>query len=247
MRLTVLGCQSPYPGPGGATPGYLVQTDSVNILIDCGSGVMSQLTKVMPPYKLDAVLISHYHQDHIADVGVLQYGIMVHQAHGQRPSAAPLPLYAPAQPQEWASRMSYRQATEHHVIDEQTKLTIGDIAISFLRTDHDIPCYAMKLTASGKSIVYGADSGPQTDWHPFAEAADLFICEGTFITRTMPTQLSGHLSVRKAAQIAQSLNCKALVITHLFHEYTNEEVLADAREYTNGNCYLAEVGLQLDI
>ncbi|MFD2371386.1 hypothetical protein ACFSO0_15785 [Brevibacillus sp. GCM10020057] len=38
MRITVPGCQSPYPGPGGATPGYLVETDKVRLLLDCGSG-----------------------------------------------------------------------------------------------------------------------------------------------------------------------------------------------------------------
>ncbi|MCK9906182.1 MBL fold metallo-hydrolase, partial [Frankia sp. Cpl3] len=130
MRLTVLGCQSPYPGPGGATPGYLLQTDSLNLLIDCGSGVISQLTKVLPIFQLDAVLISHYHQDHIADIGVLQYGMMVHQSGGQRDPSAPLLLHAPGLPEEWANRMNYREATQHQAIDGQTLLVIGDVCIS---------------------------------------------------------------------------------------------------------------------
>lgn len=45
MLLTVLGFQSPYPGPAGATPGYLIQTAYTNLLLDCGSGVLAQLTR----------------------------------------------------------------------------------------------------------------------------------------------------------------------------------------------------------
>lgn len=247
MRLTVLGCQSPYPGPGGATPGYLLQTESLHLLLDCGSGVISQLGKYLPVYQLDAMLLSHYHHDHMADVGVLQYGLMVHQLSGEREELQTLPIYAPSESGEWAARMSYRQATRHVPIDEHSTLRIGELQVSFLRTDHAIPCYAMKIEALGKTLVYGADTGPNVDWLPFAKDADLFICEGTFLRRNQPAQASGHLSVEQAAQLAEAINCRALLLTHLFPEYQAEEVRAEATAYTKGVCHVAEVGMQLEI
>ena len=50
MRLTILGNNGPYPAPGGACSGYLVESDSGNtrILIDCGTGVLASLTKMLP-------------------------------------------------------------------------------------------------------------------------------------------------------------------------------------------------------
>lgn len=58
----------------GATSAYHIHTEQGSILIDCGSGVMSKLSTVMNLYQLDAVLLSHLHFDHIADVGIIQYG-----------------------------------------------------------------------------------------------------------------------------------------------------------------------------
>ncbi|MGE7271228.1 MBL fold metallo-hydrolase [Brevibacillus panacihumi] len=249
MRITVLGYQSPYPGPNGATPGYLVETQSASILLDCGSGVLAQLGNYLPIHQLDALLLSHYHHDHVADVGVLQYGIMVHQLFSQRPKDKPLPIYAPAQPIANAQELPYKQATTFHPIDEKTQINIGDMQISFLRTDHGDgdPCFAMRLEASGKVLVYGADSGPNTKWHGFADGADLFICEGTYLDHNKPRESKGHLSVREAAQVAEELACRSLLITHLYAEYQVEEVKSQAEAYQNGPCHIAQIGLQIDL
>lgn len=247
MRVTVLGCQSPYPGADGATPGYLVQTGETNLLIDCGSGVISQLGKYLPIHQLDAIVLSHYHHDHVADVGVLQYGLTVHQAARDRNDQQPVPIYGPSEPSEFTHSYTYRQATRFSPIDEQSTITIGAMNLTFLRTEHDLPCVAVRIEANGKSMVYGADSGPTTAWEPFAKDADLFICEGTFLRRNTPNQLSGHLSVELAARIGQKLKAKSLLITHLFHEYDEEEVYQEATDYTYGQCLVARVGLQIEL
>jgi len=249
MRITVLGYQSPYPGPNGATPGYLVETDSARILLDCGSGVLAQLGKYLPIYHLDALLLSHYHHDHVADVGVLQYGLMVHQLFSQRPKDKPLPIYAPTQPSANSQALPYKQATTFHPIDETIQINVGDMQISFLRTDHGDgdPCFAMRLEASGKVLVYGADSGPNTKWQGFANGADLFICEGTYLDQNKPEQPNGHLTVREAAQLAEELGCQSLLITHLFAEYEPEVVKSQAKDYQAGPCHIARIGLQIEL
>ncbi|MGG1661327.1 MBL fold metallo-hydrolase [Brevibacillus sp. NRS-1366] len=249
MRVTVLGYQSPYPGPGGATPGYLLETNKVRILLDCGSGVLSQLGKHLPMYEIDAMLLSHYHHDHIADVGVFQYGLMVHQLFGQRDASRTLPIYAPEAPEANAQALTYRDATRFHPVNEQTTLTIGDVHITYLRTDHGDgdPCYAMRLESNGRVLVYGADSGPGTRWETFARGADLFICEGTYLDHNKPQKPNGHLSVRQAAELAQSLACRSLLLTHLFHSYQEDEVFAQAEAFQTGTCYVASIGLQIDL
>ncbi|MBG9945194.1 MBL fold metallo-hydrolase [Brevibacillus formosus] len=249
MRITVLGYQSPYPGPGGATPGYLIETERVKILLDCGSGVLAQLGKHLPIYELDAMLLSHYHHDHVADVGVMQYGLMVHQLFGQRPTDKPLPIYAPALPVVNAQTLVYREATTFTPITEETSVTIGDVVITFLRTDHGDgdPCYAMRLEANGRVLVYGADSGPGTAWEGFASQADLFICEGTYLDYNLPAKPNGHLSVRQAAELAQSLSCRSLLVTHLFYGYDESQVIAEAHAFVAGPVYAARIGLQIDL
>ncbi|MGN7470500.1 MBL fold metallo-hydrolase [Brevibacillus sp. SAFN-007a] len=249
MRVTVLGYQSPYPGPGGATPGYWVETNEGKLLLDCGSGVLSRLGVYLPLYDLDALLLSHYHHDHVADVGVLQYGLMVHQLFGQRPADKPLPVYAPAFPEQQAKSLTYREATRFFPVDERSKLSIGDVHVSFLRTDHGDgdPCYAVRLEANGKTLVYGADSGPGTQWRGFVDQADLFICEGTYLDQNRPAKPNGHLSVRQAAELAQAHDCRSLLITHLFHGYEESNVLSQAEAFVAGPVHVARIGWQIEL
>ena len=47
MKLTVLGCNGPYPAAGGACSGYLLETGDTRVLLDCGAGALA--AKVVLP------------------------------------------------------------------------------------------------------------------------------------------------------------------------------------------------------
>lgn len=247
MRLTVLGCYSPYPPAHGATAGYLVQTRTTNLLLDCGSGVIAQLMKHLPLHQLDAVILSHFHYDHAADVGVLQYGLHLHQKMGESRTKTAVPLFAPAFPAESFTKLTYRNATRGVPIHGDSVFTVGDLRVSFRRTHHDLECYAVRLEHDGKVLVYGADSGPQTNWEQFLEEADLFVCEGTFLERNKPADQGGHLTVKEAALLGQRYACRRLMITHLFPAYTYEEVLAETIPYVRGESMIARTGMILTL
>ena len=68
LRLTVLGCDGSYPGPGGACSGFLVRTESTSVLLDAGTGTLANLQLHMAPQDLDAVVITHEHPDHSANI-----------------------------------------------------------------------------------------------------------------------------------------------------------------------------------
>ncbi|BDP76609.1 hypothetical protein EfmAA242_08370 [Enterococcus faecium] len=56
----------------------MLQSDGFNLLIDAGSATLIKLQEHLDPLDLDAVILSHYHHDHIADLGVLQYYWQLH-------------------------------------------------------------------------------------------------------------------------------------------------------------------------
>ncbi|SEN43494.1 MBL fold metallo-hydrolase [Lihuaxuella thermophila] len=244
MRWTVLGCHSPFPGPGGATPGYLLEADGKRILIDCGSGVLAQLAKKMPLYDLDAVFLSHLHHDHISDFFVLQYAIMT--AIKQKKRAVPLPVWAPAEPAHWYSKLSYDRYIEKHVMEEGTEASLGNLKFSFYRTDHAIPCYAMKIKEDQRILLYGADSGPKTNWTRMADSPDLFVCEATYLHKDLPSQPTGHLSARQAAEAALDLRAKKLLLTHLYPDYDPKSIQQEARSVF-ASSIVAETGLSIMI
>jgi ribonuclease BN (tRNA processing enzyme) len=71
MRLTVLGGAGGYPPAAGACSGYLIEHDGFRLLVDPGYAIVPRLLEIVPAGAIDAVLVSHGHPDHVADLNPL--------------------------------------------------------------------------------------------------------------------------------------------------------------------------------
>lgn len=218
MKWTVLGCHSPYPPKDGATPGYLLEANGKKVLIDCGSGVLAKLNSVMGLEELDGVILSHLHHDHISDFFVLQYAVKIHMQMKKR--IKKLAVWAPDRPTHWSKRLHYHDLIDvHPLMEGRSFQPIPGITVKGFLTDHAVPCYALTITDGKHTILYGADSGPKTNWKRMVNAPDLFICEATFLHQDLPPQSIGHLSAKQAARAAYEIGAKRLLLTHLFPDY----------------------------
>src|SRR6476469_6114057 len=89
MRLPVLGGAGGYPPASGACSGYLIEHAGFRLLVDPGYAVVPRLLEIVPAEAIDAVLVSHGHPDHVADLNPLL------RARALRDDPAPrLPAYA---------------------------------------------------------------------------------------------------------------------------------------------------------
>ena len=69
MQLTFLGTGSAMPTGNRHQTGLLLEAEGNRLLIDCGSGVLDALAATERGYiDLDAVLLTHHHLDHVADL-----------------------------------------------------------------------------------------------------------------------------------------------------------------------------------
>lgn len=246
MKWTVLGFQSPFPGADGATPGYLLEAKEKKILIDCGSGVLAQLAKRMPADALDAVILSHLHADHFSDIWVLQHALLIAQRNQK--DFRPLPIWMPNQPRQWFQAIQAKPLVKVQVLREGRTIDLGeDLTITCYRTDHSIPCFAMKISDGKSTILYGADSGPDTRWEQMGVEHDLVILEATFLNENLPSHPTGHLSARQAGEIAEAMKAKSLLLTHFFPTYDYRQVVREAQERYSGNCMVARKGLTIEI
>ncbi|MBP1931573.1 MBL fold metallo-hydrolase [Ammoniphilus resinae] len=246
MKWIVLGFQSPYPGPGGGTPGYLLETPEGIWLIDCGSGVISQLGKYIHPWKIDGVILSHLHNDHIVDIPILHYALLMAKRTGKRTER--MPVYSPSIPSTRAEQLHDEEFTKVMYYDHQPTLPLTkNLMVQFQKTDHPIDCHAMKFTFGDKTICYTADTGLEMDWSFFGEGMDLLVIEGTYLHKDSPKEKRGHLSIREAAQLATRLQAKCCLITHLYPEYDRKEMMKEARDFYQGNLFLAEMGLEVRV
>ncbi len=93
MRLTVLGGCGAWPAAGSACSGYLVEHDGFRLLIDPGYASLPRLLEILDAAELDAVLVSHGHPDHCADLNpLLRARALRDDPDSERPGAMPCQL-----------------------------------------------------------------------------------------------------------------------------------------------------------
>jgi ribonuclease BN (tRNA processing enzyme) len=68
MRISVLGGCGAWPAAGEACSGYLVEHDGFALLVDPGYATLPRLLGQLRADDVDAVLVSHGHPDHCADL-----------------------------------------------------------------------------------------------------------------------------------------------------------------------------------
>lgn len=221
MRLTILGSSASYANPGQACSGYLVEGGGARVLLDCGNGVLANLIAVADPLSLDAVLITHYHPDHVLDLFALQ-ALLRYAPTGPAPA---LRVYAPAglfgRMTALLSERGARELAEAfdvHDLVAGCTLRFGELDVEPVLVDHTDPTFAMRVRADGALLVYTADSAPGVRLDAAASGADLLLAEAT-----LPEQYAGaapHLTASEAGVLARDAGAGHLVLTH--HWATND-------------------------
>ncbi|RFU62130.1 MBL fold metallo-hydrolase [Peribacillus glennii] len=227
MKITVIGCWGGYPAKNEASSGYLLEYGDYRILLDCGSGVLSQLQNHMKPEDLDAVVLTHYHPDHVADIGVLQHAVLIQQMLGGTKKT--MPIYGHALDEAEFNKLTYKEITKGIAYTDEQPLQIGPLTFTFLRTKHPVPCFAMRIEAEGQTIVYTGDSAYMDEMAEFARDANVLLCESNFYG-DMDGSGAGHMTGREAGKLAGKANVQLLLLTHLPHFGDHSQLKKEAGE-----------------
>ncbi|GGM25254.1 hypothetical protein GCM10011351_08740 [Paraliobacillus quinghaiensis] len=238
MKVTVIGFWGAYPEEGAATSSYLLEKDDVTVLIDCGSGALAQLPKYTNAMDLDAVILSHYHNDHIADIGVLQYNWLVqNQIHKTNKI---LPIYG-----HTADQAGFEKLTHHYTAgigyDPEKVLQIGPFSITFIKTEHPVHCYGMRITDGEKVVVYTADTSFMQELIPFSHKADLLITDCSFYAGQDGSS-AGHMNSIDCGILAEEADVGRLLLSHYPHFGDRTELVKEAKQTFTGNIELAKSG-----
>lgn len=232
MKLTVLGNYGPYPKAGCACSGFLLTSDSANILIDCGSGVVSKLLKYIEIEELDAVILSHLHSDHAGDMLTLGYAVDMKIRKQQM--KGPLRVYMPGKPADEFERIASRPGFIASKVDDSLKLQINDVQIKFKEMKHGYQNYAISIQKEKRRFVYSGDTMPNDDLIQFAKGADLFLCEAGLLERDEKDVRAMHLTAKEAGEIAEKAGASRLLLTHFLPEVKVENYINEAASVYNG-------------
>ncbi|HEY5335071.1 MAG TPA: MBL fold metallo-hydrolase [Mycobacteriales bacterium] len=245
MDLTVLGCAGTFAGPASGCSSYLVEQDGFRLMVDAGYGAIGALQRHGDLLDLDAVLISHLHADHCIDLVAYSYA----RFYDPRGCAPRLPVWGPAGTARRianaieTSRPAWLEQVYDWRVLDGTPLSIGPFAVSMVRTNHPVECYAVRLEAGGRSLVYSADTGHCEPLVELAQGADLLLCEASWLDGA--DHPSGvHLCGREAGEYATRAGVGSLLLTHLVSAWGDEQAtLAEAKAVFDGHLELARDGL----
>lgn len=201
MQAITLGTGSPLPDPNRAGPSSLVRAGGLDLLFDCGRGVLMRMAAV--PVGIGGVagvFLTHLHSDHVADLSDLITTQWISSF-----SPTPMRVFGPEGTQSYVDRtlalmsddVGYRVG--HHAdltwepIIEVTEIPTRDpldpssaaevvfeqdgVRVLAAPTDHRPvhPTVGFRVEHDGRSVVIAGDTKPCAGLDALCAGADLYV------------------------------------------------------------------------
>lgn len=150
LKIKVLGNYAPnLKGLPGSC--YLVKGLKQPLLLDLGNGNIKSLLKEIKKDEFDNLIIvlSHNHLDHSFDVLRL---VKVLKKWDKK-----VRIYLPKKSLMYFLIYCYRKFLDINIINEKTKIIIGETTIDFCQTFHSGESYAIRISTKNKIFVYTSD------------------------------------------------------------------------------------------
>jgi ribonuclease BN (tRNA processing enzyme) len=250
MELIILGSGTGVPSLKRGSPAALIKTDRQSILLDSGSGTLTRMLHAGVTYKdVDAILYSHIHPDHSADLVPLIFAckyeedprekdLLIIGGRGFRDYFEGL---------RWLHGSSIEPQTFRIHIREvlADEVEIGDLRVTVLPLEHAPESVGYRIAApQGQTLVYSGDTDDCRNIVELARGADLLLLECSF---PEGRKVKGHLTPALAGRIAQEAGCKRLCLTHFYPPCDHADIRADCRNVFPGEVLLAEDMMRIRI
>jgi ribonuclease Z len=229
-RIVVLGSGTALASASQDNTFFVVENGADGLLIDCGGSPFHKLLKAgVEPNRLDWVILTHAHPDHI-------YGLpsLVHELwlDGRR---APLHVFANRHTRQVAVALldafdlrRKPMPVEFHLIPskEQYLLTENErLVVHTSPVKHEVPTVAVRITArvTGRAAVFSADTSPCPELVSLARGADVLFQECT-VEEPHPF----HSTPRQVGEVAAEAGVGEVILVHYHPNLVKEPYLTIA-------------------
>jgi ribonuclease BN (tRNA processing enzyme) len=247
IKVTILGSGTCVPRLQRSSCAVLVETGQAKILLDLGMGTIRRLLEYgVSIFDLTHIGISHFHPDHTAEWVPLIFATKFPDGN---PRAKPLTVlggtglkgfYAGLQAAfgQWiVLPQGQMQIREIDTLAGET-LEFDDFRLTARPVNHRPESLAYRIESrGGHSVVYSGDTDECDALPSLAEGTDLFICESA-----LPDELkaSGHLTPSLAGRYARQARVERLVLTHLYPQCDDADIVKQAQSIYKGPVIAAE-------
>ena len=246
MRLTVIGCSGSMSGRFSAASAYLLQADgededgrlrTYSAVLDFGPGAMGQLLNYLDPADLDAMVLSHLHTDHCADI----IGMQVYRRWFPGGPLARIPVYSPGDGQYRTRQLggdpdeeTYEGEFEFKQIGPGDVVEIGPMKLEAFAADHTVPCVGLRVSGpsdlgpGNATLGYTGDTDLCDTEVEMARGVDLLLAECAFEDGRDSVR-GVHMTGSRAGELAQRAGAARLLLTHL-QPWTDPEAVRRSAE-----------------
>ena len=254
MKLTILGSGTSVPHPERAASSYWLETTKGSILLDIGADAGHRMAEEHLDWpNLDSIWVSHFHLDHMGGLAPFLFGSK--WAPQMQSRTKPLRIFGANGLRRIIEAMS--DSNNYDLLEQVFHVEIVEVgpdadfeiisgvAAKTFSTPHTEESLALRVKdEDSKTFVYTSDTGFSEDLIPFAKDADLLLMECSF-RKNKPVKK--HLELVEAMRLAQESAPKKLVLTHLYAEWDEVDLVAEARALWSGETIEAKDGLRLQI
>lgn len=248
LHVALCGTGSPLPNPSRAGPCNVVIAGRRIFVVDIGEGGARNINLMgIPTGRVEALLLTHFHSDHIDGMGPLMLGRWTSATR-----TTPLPVYGPTGVEQVvagfnaAYRLDQGYRTIHHGAaiappsgagwvaqpfalplagegDTQLLLNSEGLKITAIRVDHGPvgPAVGYRFDYKGRSVVISGDTGPTNSLITAARGADLLVHEA------LQPRMVGVMTARLDKQGAKAL---AQITRDIVNYHSSPEAAAEVAQ-----------------
>lgn len=252
MRFTALGTGTVSLSPNRSCAGYLLESPSLRLLLDCGSGIARRLAELGVEWQtITHVALTHFHIDHHGDLPTLifawKYGFLP-------PRSEPLEIIGPVGTADLLARLAAAYGawvtapgfplTVREIGPADTLELPGGVTFRCHPVPHTPESVAYSMERGGRRIVYTGDTGPSAALAAWARGCDLLVCECS-----LPAGMAipEHLTPEQCGELAAVAAPGHLALTHFYPPVEQVDIRALVSERYAGPVSLAADGWYFEI
>ncbi|MBA3919713.1 MAG: hypothetical protein C0516_14130 [Gemmatimonas sp.] len=247
MQLTTIGTGTAAPHPSRVSAAHLVQSGSVRLLLDCGSGAVHRMAALGIAWQdITHVALTHFHADHMADLPMLIMGWRWGQLP---PRSAPVTVFGPVGTGALLEGMAavygasilapgFPLTVREIAPDEVVKLPDG-VELEGFPVPHTPESMAYSVRDGARRLVYTGDTGPSEALGQWAAGCDLLLAECS-----LPEAMAipSHLTPSQVGALAATAGARQLVLTHFYPPVETVDLRGEVGALYHGPVVLATDG-----